>query len=165
MIDFISLRDDLRLKLQNYLREEYEDLLVINMNPDAPQPPTPYITMDWTSPYIPRGEGIYTLEDKNDDLEEARYSNDEMSASFNIYSDDRDEAHKVALWAARYFLFDGLSELKEDGLIVIDVSGIQNRDTYVVDEWERRLGFDVTFRILSKVKRTTGTIETVGLER
>lgn len=166
MIDFVTLRNYIRKGLQAYLRNEdgYEEILVVQFNPDAPEPPKPYLTMNFTSPFIPGGVEIEEVANKGDDVQYTRYSNDTMSSSWNVYSDDIDEAHKIALMAQRWFIYDGRDYLKGKDIVVVEWTGIQNRDIFVVDAWERRLGFDTIFRVLSKIEKTVSTIETVDIK-
>lgn len=173
MIDFARIRTDILIGLRTYLRTQYAGIFVIEANPGAPKPSKPYLTMLFTSPYIPEGErsiityaNVPSLDPNFDfDLEETRYSNDTMSCSFNIYGQDPDEAVQVGLMAQEWLKFKGLDYLRSKGIVVEECMSLQNRDTYIVDSWERRQGFDVIFRALSSIKKITPTIETVETER
>ena len=171
MIDFAQIRTDVLTGLCNYLRQVYADILVIEANPGAKEPLKPFLIMNFTSPYIP--EGIQAIEETamvahpepewDYDVEYTRYSNDTMSCSFSIYGENPDQAVDIGLLAQRWFKFDGWDYLKSKGIIVVDCMALQNRDVYIIDSWQRRQGFDVIFRVLSKVKKVVPTTETVDL--
>ncbi len=164
MIDFPTTSNFIRFGLQTYLREKYEGILVIEFSPGVPQPAMPYLTMNFTSPLIPGKVEIVWQRDSESGIEYARYSHDTMVASWNVYHDDTDEAHEIALKALRWFVYDGRDYLKQEDFVVADFTGIQNRDIYVVNAWERRLGFDVTFRVLSEVAGVLDSIETADIQ-
>ncbi len=181
MIDFAAFRNNIRTGLQTYLRNYYAGILVIQINPDAGKPKNPatnkpalpYMTMNFTSPYIPEGmQAIETIEtiphpgpNWSHDIEYTRHSNDTMSASWNVYDNDIDRAHSVALRAQQWFAYDGLDYLRTKGVVVVSRTAVQNRDVFLVDQWDRRLGFDVIFRVLSEIKRVVPTIESADIER
>ena len=57
-----------------------------------------------------------------------------------------------------YFRFSGYQYLSDNGIIVVGVGNIQNRDLLEVDEYERREGFDVRMRTLDTIERITPEI-------
>ncbi len=174
MINYTQIKNDILVSLRDHLRDEYEDLLVIEQDPNAREPESRlYLTMHFTSPFISEGyQGILETElvDHPDpawdyDIQYTRYSNDTMSCSFTIYGQNPNQAVQVGLMAQGYFKFIGLDNLRSKGIVVVECMELQNRDTYVVDSWERRQGFDVVFRVLGEVQRIVPTIESADIER
>ena len=173
MIDYTQTRTDILTGLRDYIRGTHDGLLIIEQNPSAKEPDRPYLTMQLTSPYIP--EGQQAIEETelvahadpawDWDIEYTRHSNDTMSCSFNIYGENADQAINIGLLAQEWFKFNGLDYLRGKGVVVVECMALQNRETYVVDSWERRQGFDVIFRVLSTVKRVVPTIESADIER
>jgi hypothetical protein len=46
--------------------------------------------------------------------------------------------------------------------VVSDITGIQNRDILLVDDYERRNGFDVTLKTIRTLEKQIDIIETVS---
>ena len=157
MIKLSEIRKDLVNKLQDYL-----DITVILGNPDGPKPEEPFVVLNFTSPYVPSGSYAEETEDAEDCyVKTTRTSWDTMVASISVYADDELE---TALQALEYFLFYGHEELRQAGLVVIETTALQNRDVYVIDHWERKTGFDVTFRVVSHLEDYQHSIQTISKE-
>ncbi len=167
MINYTAIRNSIVQGLRDYLRANgYEDILVIQANPDAPEPSRPFVTMNVISLFIPEpGHPSLTLEDDTAvTVEETRTSLDHMITSFNFYDDSSEGSRELALKAHEYFDYYGRQELRKDNIVVAELHSIENRDALVVDSWDRKNGFDVRFRLLSKLTSTKDIIETVEAE-
>ena len=173
MIDYVQIRNDILAGLRSYLRQntEHNQLLVNESNQKGKEPERPYLIFSFTSPYVP--EGVNATEktelvshpepEWDHDIKYSRISNDTMSCSFTVNGQNPDQTINIGLLAQEWFKFTGLDYLKSKGLVVVECMELQNRDTYAVDNWERRQGFDVIFRVLGEIERTVKTIESVDI--
>lgn len=181
MLDFIAIRDAIQAGLQGYLRGAYPGILVVFANSGMPAPRRPYVAMNFTSPYIPEpGQAGMHMEivpydparwghnppkDFESDVQHTRRTQPEMVCSFTVYDNDQDRAPAIGLTAIRYFDVDGYAALKAQGIIPAEIMALQNRDVYLVDAWERRVGFDVRFRVSTAISHYSDTIETVDVRQ
>jgi hypothetical protein len=143
---------------------------VVPQNSMAPRPGYPYMTYTWTSPYIPEpgqpsltGEVIED-EDEVEWYQENRHEQPTMVLSLSAYSDDPAECITTLGQAWRFFEFDYRDELSAYGLVVVDVSAVQDR-TLLLDGggYEYRYGIDVTLRTTSTPTRIIDLIERVEI--
>lgn len=119
----------------------------------GPQPEYPFATYTVTSPYLPVSEA-----EEGDALVE----DVELVYSFTWHSKDATEAQSLAHQTAMLFkLRSYRMRLGFYGLAVVRVEPFQNRDTFLTIENERRVGFDVRFRIRNKDAAPFDTIESV----
>lgn len=84
-----------------------------------------------------------------------------MVISINAIGDDLDQSEGLANQIYEWFSFHGSDLLEDNNIAVVDMTSIQNRDTFLIDEYERRNGFDVTIRVTKEISRTVDYIETV----
>lgn len=138
---------------------------VIFQPQNKPLPDYPFVAFSITSNYM------RTLDDGNlqnvpqlVDLKETLSSNVEVNFSFNAYSLNSLEAKNLIKKAHDYFRFAGYQYLSDNGIIVVDVGNVQNRDLLEVDEYERREGFDVRIRTLDTIERITPEILDYNIE-
>ncbi|MFT9493417.1 phage neck terminator protein [Anaerosolibacter sp.] len=175
MIDFIDIRNHIVLGLHNFTQRP-----VILMEQAYPKPKKadkktidyPFFTYKFTTPYISEShEPSYSTEkvassDENFeyDLKYTRHEMSQISLSITAYSLDSDQSYQNALEAVKWFEFIGEDYLMSKGIVVIDTGNLQNRDTLIVDDYERRVGFDVRLRVDSIVTKTLETIETTDIK-
>lgn len=138
---------------------------VIFQPQNTPLPPYPFVAFSITSDYM------RTLDDGNlqnvpqlVDLKETLSSNVEITFSFNAYSMNSLEAKNLVKKVHDYFRFVGYQYLSDNGIIVVDVGNVQNRDLLEVDQYERREGFDVRIRTLDTIERITPEILDYNIE-
>lgn len=138
---------------------------VIFQPQNTPLPPYPFVAFSITSDYM------RTLDDGNlqnvpqlVDLKETLSSNVEITFSFNAYSLNSLEAKNLIKKVHDYFRFTGYQYLSDNGIIVVDVGNVQNRDLLEVDQYERREGFDVRIRTLDTIERITPEILDYNIE-
>src|SRR5690554_3377639 len=134
-------------QLQDYLNHP-----VILSNQAAPRPPYPYIAVTETSPFIPAGQTIIN-EPLEEDIKQVSISQPTMVLSVTAYGKEFSETSQLAQWAHNWFSFIGYRVLKELGYIIESLGSVDNRDTLLVDEYERRRGFDVTLRFVHTQER------------
>jgi hypothetical protein len=136
-------------------------------NPQTAQlPPYPFVGYSITSDYIKSIEdGIETWQDSNGDIKQTQGLNIEITMSFNAYSNDSITAKNLIKLVRDWFSYAGYFYLIEKGIVVSDISPIQNRDLLEVDAYERREGFELTIRVYDTVDRVVPTIETYSIEQ
>lgn len=93
------------------------------------------------------------------DIETTRSEQAQFSLSVSAYSNDEDEACRLAIRAADWFKFTGYAYLKDCNVIVVNVSNVSDRAIQIVDDYERRYGFDVRCRAARSVTKRVETIE------
>lgn len=154
MLDYSGLRDTIVLGLAMYLRDRYDDnIAVVLQEHGDPKPEYPFMTysplapMDIPSPHT--GLRSYTMEEVDGELEFWIHHDYQLNCSFTFdaYSDAYEEAQTMALIASEWFQRAGKWWLKERGVVVRGIEDFSRRDSLVVVEYERRVGFDVLFRV------------------
>ena len=137
---------------------------IIKGNTKAPAPNPPYGMYNITSPYIKgKGRGAVTLHDSESGPYEKRTEEYTFTISFSIFAENTETtiglAHKVHQW----FSFLGEEFIREQGFVIASVGNIENRTTFLVDDYEYRYGFDVQFRTVDEQIRQIETIEKVEI--
>lgn len=150
---------------------------VVPQNSSSKRPPYPYITYNITAPYRvdPANAGNKSLAvvntedpvfDKN--VRVTVETQPQMVMSFNAYSrgaaDDFTVAFEKAQAIAEIFRFIEYESLSAEGIVVVDVSNFTDRTAFIVDGYEARIGFDVTFRFADSVDFDVETIETIEID-
>lgn len=130
---------------------------VIFANQTAKAPPYPYCSFTITS-LQGKQKGTFGI------CEDGIYRREIFQTwSFTVQSGDDDEAMKLALKAHDFFTLRGKLELSDEGVVVQNVTQINNRDNLITIEYEHRYGFDVTFSLCSEVIADFGEIEEINL--
>ena len=144
----------------------YIDKPVIFSDQAAPKPPYPFISVKITSQFIPEpGQPEIENEDQPEDIKQTATSQPTMVMSVTEYTNSLAAAGELAQVAHDWFEFAGYHQLKDIGFVLADITGITNRDSLIIDDYERRRGFDVTLRfvhsverIIEEIKKVEGTI-------
>ncbi|WP_051291495.1 phage neck terminator protein [Fictibacillus gelatini] len=137
-------------------------LQIVKANMTAPQPLLPYGVYNITSPFVKdRGKGSIMQSPNGTEKRTEQYK---FTISFNIFAVDNettiDLAHKVHQW----FLFLGQEFIQDRNMAVVSVGNIENRTTFLIDNYEYKHGFDVIFRATDEqVRQITETIETINI--
>jgi len=162
MYDLTNLRNWLIAKLY-----EYVEIPIVPQNSADPQPPKPFYTYNFISPYIPEPAfPAYTLEDKTIDGESwlayHRWELPTITISLNAYANDLTECWQKALVLRQYFAIDGYMDLKQEGVIVATKTAVEDRAALLNDmAYEYRAGFDAILRVVSHTSRLIETIDEV----
>ena len=93
------------------------------------------------------------------DVEVSRQEQAQFTLSVNTYSMNDSEAHGLAFKVADWFRFTGYFFLVDINVVVVGVTSISDRTQQLVDDYERRYGFDVRCRAARAVKKRVETIE------
>ena len=88
----------------------------------------------------------------------------ELNMSITSFSNKLDASFDNAFAALEWFKGLGSYELGDEGIVVVDVQPIQNRDTFINIDYERRHGFDVRLRVTKEAAFNVGYIEQVSVE-
>ena len=143
---------------------EYMGILVIESSTIGNMPPYPFITYTITSPYLGIGYMEDYYEEENTRIQNRHVQHYERVFSFTIVANDVDEAMNRCMQAMQYFKCDGVWELKDKNIVIVEVNSATTRDTFITIDYERRYGFDVRIRLCEEEARETeNIIETVIL--
>ncbi|WP_051302790.1 phage neck terminator protein [Salibacterium aidingense] len=161
MLDLLEVRKAVVSELYSHLGTRVE----MN-NQIASKKEYPFLGYAFTSSYIAdNGHGIYTREAAGDDVAVTKTTFPRLTLSLTAYDTDPDNAFQLAKKAHGWFSFQGYDYLKSNGLVVVEAGSIENRDTLIADDYERRQGFDVQLRTTERLTMTVPAIETVQIER
>jgi hypothetical protein len=115
------------------------------------KPNGPHATYKITTKF---GKGVgraeETFEQSADGLKIKRVEEYKAIFSFTAYAMDDDESMDLAQQIYDWFAFDGYEFLDQFGIVIADQTDVINRDAFIVENYERRNGFDVIFRIIRK---------------
>lgn len=163
MINYTQVRDAIVTNLTAYM-----GIPVAMSEQNAPKPPYPYLTCKFPGLYIPSTSHAAELqatvpgsEGFQYDIQLTRLEQMTFILSVTAYSEAMDEAENKIYQALDWFNYTGYQTLKSNGLIVFNITQVQDQDTLIVDDYEHRKTFDVTLRIASETIRTLETIESV----
>ncbi len=160
MINFTTIRDAIFTGLNAHL-----DCIVIEANQGQHKPPYPYVTVLFAGPFgassVHTGK-VYIGDNGDADIDYRRTKDETLSLSVTSISGDGAAAHQNAANAAEWFKWVGYDSLKGAGITVVDTGAVMNRDTLIVDDFEKRAGFDVRLRVLSDTTRKESYIGQIG---
>jgi len=105
-------------------------------------------------------EDIY-YQDQPNALVETRKEERNATISFNCYGITHDNAYEIAEKLRKWFVYGGSFYLEEIDVVVVEVSDVQNRTTFLVDSYDEKYGFDVIIRYLDIDKREVDYFDTV----
>jgi hypothetical protein len=92
-------------------------------------------------------------------VEVTRKEQTHFTLSVSAYSMDEDEARDLAIKASYWFSFVGYDRLKSCNVVAISVTAIGDRTVEIVEDYEKRFGFDVRCRMGVGVTKRIETIE------
>lgn len=143
-------------------------VLVIEANQSAQKPPYPYITILFGGPYsASQGHtgNIYIGDNGDEDIDYTLARNEIMTLSITSIAESSEDAKENAEQVSKWFNWIGYDDLKEAGAVVSGQEAMTNRDVVIVDDFEKRIGFDIRLRVLSTVTRKESWIgEIDGLD-
>lgn len=162
-------------QIRNYIVSglyKYLNVPVVPTDDVGDKPNYPYISYKFITLNIPQGshnllkDTVPSLNENFEyDIEYTREEQPKMVISISTYSIDEVEAYQSALDAATWFNFHGYQHLKENGIVVVGTSNIQDRTIQIVDNHEKRQGFDVTIRVSKSDKMIIENIDKVNIRR
>ncbi|CAM4012640.1 LIC_12616 family protein [Mesobacillus zeae] len=138
---------------------------IVKGNTIAPQPARPFGIYNLTSPYIKgRGRGAVTQYKEGTSIFEKRTEQYKFTISFSFYAGNVETTIESAYKVHQWFLFLGQGFIRDKNMAVVSVGNIQDRTTFLVDEYEYKHGFDVQLRATSEqIRQLAETIETINI--
>ena len=153
MIDITVKRNVIFAGLNAHLPE---GCIAVEANQAQTKPPYPYVTVLFNGPFqagqTHTGK-IYIGDNGDDDIDYRRTKEEFFMLSITAVSDSSITSQDNAVKCAEWFKWIGYDDLKEAGITVSGVEAMTNRDTLIVDDFERRIGFDVKLMVLSDSTR------------
>lgn len=140
---------------------DYLPYPVIFAEQTGPKPSYPYVALKVLVDNISNGNQPSIT---NTEFEQTATTQPTMSISVTGYGTSFDEAADLVKGVHDWFSFVGYRALKNKNLVVSSIESIMNRDSLIVDDYERRRGFDVMLRYTHSIKRSTGIIESASLK-
>lgn len=135
---------------------------VILAEQSSPKPSYPYIAIKEIVSFIPTGGRPSNYdEDLVEDINRVSTSQPTMSLSLTAYGNDFDNTSGLIQQAHDWFTFTGYRQLKEAGYVVAEIQSVMNRDSLIVDDYERKRGFDVILRFVHTQSRVVEEIKVV----
>ena len=144
--DMYAKLDDVRGELSKFLRGEKECVLIW-ANPHRPTPPKPYGVFKMTARVVNYRDPIDTSSYPN----KFQHRQVEQTVSLTFWGRNADmlgEAHSVAEHARRWLNLWGEPILKRNNMVVHEIGQVSDRTTFLVDSYDYKVGFDVTFRTM-----------------
>ncbi|MFT9496376.1 phage neck terminator protein [Anaerosolibacter sp.] len=145
---------------------------VIYADQKGKKPKYPYVTLKITSETGENGPGIVIQREVPSqdpqfevDIEQVRIEMPEVAISVNVYASEPDQAWEVAKKCQQWFKFVGEQLLKENHVVLISTSSIQNRDVLLIVDFERRCGFDVMLRTVDEVSRKVASVDSTDIKK
>jgi len=146
LIDYAALRSAIVRPLAAAL-----GIPVILSDQTGQMPSYPFVTYKMTSPYLETSvHGAESVRDAPDGIKVTQEKVVEVVFSFTVHSKDADEAYQLCYALIEHFDFAGRDALRDVGIVVVNVTNVQNRDVFLTIEYERRVGCDVRFRVLNR---------------
>lgn len=185
MMDYATIRNGIVSGLYQHLQ-----LPVVPTDTSQPKPPYPFVSYKFSTLYRPDASVLIrspvenvepeeptepvepTEPEEPEEPEEPFFEYDiqytlkeqpQMVLSISTYSLDEAEAHDKALEAQAWFKLIGYHDLKGMNLVVVGVTTLQDRSILIVDNFEKRIGFDVILRTSIETKARVETIEKLSI--
>ena len=166
-MDIQQIRNEIVQRLHQHTEKP-----VVMLEHNREKPPYPFVAYQITTPYA-KGLGMSVKTDKtvpsdseefDFDVKETLTDQPKITISFTAYSKDSVEAMELAIKVRDWFLLGGYRDFKSIDVVVEEIQGIENRDTLIVDDYERRAGFDVILRTTHETNRIIEGIESYKQE-
>lgn len=149
----------------------YKDLevIVVPTDTNAPKPEYPFLSYKFTTIFRSDAKNkLYKTipsiyEQFEYDVGVTVAQQPQMILSISSYSLDDGESADLANQARKWFELEGRQYLKDNGIIVVDITNIQDRTIQIVDNFEVRFGFDVRIRVYDETKTRIESIEKVNI--
>lgn len=171
MIDLYTFRTNLQPEIKSY--SGIPQLIRADQDVNSEDLIYPRITYKMSSPYDINGnaQSMFIKKevvpsddpDFDKDIEYSYYSNPRVTISFNAFGKNVSQyISKLIEW----FRIPKLGQrfLDQHDVVIINVTNMQDRTTYLQTDYEDRKGFDVVLQFNDEVKIIEKTFEEVELE-
>ena len=128
------------------------------------RPKVPHATYKLTTPYgkaVGQAEETGVVIDGKYKLQ--RLSDYKTTISFTSYAMDDDDSVALAQKIYDWFSFAGVDVLQSIGVAVADQTDVINRDAFVIEDYERRNGFDVILRVPHQQLKDVESVDDVEI--
>jgi len=151
-------------KIVKGLHEHVETVIVPNNTADR-RPEYPYISYNLTGS---QNNQTFSLVDEivpstnsnfENDVKVIRKEQPYFTLSINTHSDSEVDAYDLAVKVRDWFNFHGDLFFVELNIAVIRATNVGDRTHQIVDDFERRYGFDVRIRAARSIVKRVETIE------
>lgn len=145
---------------------EYTKVNVVPQDTTGKRPPYPYITYKITSTnnsknYSRVDTVVPSIDPKYDnDVKVTHKTQSYFTMSISVLGENEIEAHEIAETARDWFTFQGWLFFSDINVVIINATNIGERTQLLVDDYEKRYGFDVRIRAAKATSRRVETIET-----
>lgn len=144
----------------------YTGSLAVPSESIGPKPNYPYLAYKVTTPYIPpNNQGNYSIEEVGGVITETVTLQPTFTISINAYSDDGIECQELIKKAYEWFRHVGYQSLSDINVVVVNVRAFGDRTLLIVDNYEVRIGMDITLRTVDTISRQIDTIETWAMNK
>ncbi|MFJ7891299.1 LIC_12616 family protein [Lysinibacillus xylanilyticus] len=139
------------MKLVKLIRNQLAtdtDLTIIRADQPGDLPKLPYATYKVLGHRKGVGQEDISYRDEPNAHVEKRVEERNATISFNCYGTTHDNAYEIAEKLRKWFVRGGSFYLDEIDVVIIDVSEVDNRTTFLIDAYDEKWGFDVIIRYL-----------------
>jgi hypothetical protein len=153
-MNIVDVRNALIPKIKTFC-----NVPIIEADGNGPKPDGSHATYKFTNAYGKdngRASEVYS----NNSM--IRTESFKVTISFNAFDLDDDVSRELAQKIYDWFEFYGSDDLTANNIAVVELTNINNRDAFVVENYERRNGFDVIIRVSRELTRISSEIESVG---
>lgn len=138
------------------------DRPVIMAEQSGRKPTYPYLAIKELVSYIPTGGRPSEYdEDLPEDIRRTSTTQPSISLSLTAYGNEFANTGELIQQAFDWFSFTGRQTLKDAGYVVAEIQSIMNRDSLIVEDYERKRGFDVRLRFVHTQSRIVEEIKVV----
>lgn len=148
-----ELRNTLIPKLKAFC-----NIPIIEADNIGPRPHGSHATFKFTNPY---GKDVGRSVEVYEDGQMIRQDSYKTTISFNAYDLDDDVSRELAQKIYDWFDFFGEVDLMTANIAVVELTNVLNRDAFVVENYERRNGFDAIIRVSRELARAANEIERI----
>ncbi len=127
---------------------------LIRVDQTGDVPDYPYVTYTITSPRIAQSQHEI---DVTTALGRTRTKTVEMVFSFTAYSEKEDETMDLCMKLVEHFDRTARDDLRDIGIVVVNIGSIDNRSVFLAEHYERRQGLDVRIRVIDRLFEPAGT--------
>ena len=166
MINFLEVA---RPILFGPMKEHFNaDIYITDTNRIKSIPPNPYVDINVMSLAVQGGTGNIKSETVNhpgeefeSDIKQTRSTEDMVVFSVTANGNDFETAQQVGNFVhdAMHWIF--LEAFLDAGFSINQITTLENRTTYQVEDYDYRFGFDVSYLIDRDIVRITDTIEKI----
>lgn len=156
-MDIKTLKAQLIPELNTYCQ-----VPIIEADQKGDKPDGPHAVFKITSPFLKGvGQAEETPIQTADTYKIKRVESYRVAISFTSYAMDEEKSLELAQKLYDWFAFFGYEYLDAIDVVLVEQTEVSNRDAFVINDYERRNGFDVILELTREITKDVGYIETV----